>query len=105
MVGFHNTPPFGNQKLSIHGSQYLGVQDIGRLMRVCTRWHAWANIDLVVWKNASQRDKIPLVDGQDRNYREDLKKIKPLVSSIHGILGRVLGPVPPISQEMFRKFT
>jgi len=105
VIGFHNTPPFGFRDLSIQGSQYLGVQDIGRMMRVCKGWRDWASKELVVWKNASQHDKIPLVDGKGRNYREDLKQIRPLVSSIHGLMGRVLGPVPPISQETFRKFT
>lgn len=104
MIGFHNTLPFGLLDATIHNSQYLGVQDVVCMSRVCKLWHASASKD-VVWKNASQHDKIPVIDGQDRNYREDLKKIRPLVSSIHGLLGRVLGRVPPISQETFRKFT
>lgn len=105
MIGFHNTFPFGDLDISINGSEYLGVQDIVRMMRVCGGWRDWASENLVVWKNASQHDKIPIVDGKDRNYRDDLKQIRPLVSSIHGLFGRVLGPVPPISEETFRKFT
>jgi len=105
MLGFHNTPPFGIRDLSAHGSAYLGVQEIGRMMRVCKDWRDWANKELVVWKNASHHDKIPIVDGKGRNYRDDLQRIKPLVSSVHGLLGRVLGSVPTISQETFRKFT
>jgi hypothetical protein len=71
MVSFSNTLPFSSRETSYSGTQYLGVQDIGRMMQVCKEWCAWGNRELVVWKNASLNDKIPIVDGQDRNYKED----------------------------------
>lgn len=106
MANFFNMAPFGDKNISFHGAQYLGVQDIGRLAQVCRTYRDWAlNLECtVVWRKASLHDKIPIVAGEGRNYREDLKVIRPLVSSVHGLLGRVLGPVPPICEEVFRKF-
>ena len=105
MLSFDNTLPFGHQDSSHNGSHYLGVQELGRMAPVCRLWNAWLGKESVVWRNASQHDKIPVVEGGNRDYRKELQQIKPLISSIHGLLGRVLGPVPPISQEMFQKFT
>ena len=111
MVSFSDTDPFGDKNVSFHGTQYLGVQEIGRLAQVCKKYRAWASDPncVIVWKNASIHDKIPFVAGKGlagkgRDYKEDLKVIRPLLSSVHGLLGSILGPVPPICEKVFRKF-
>jgi len=105
VVGLINSVPFGSRDVSRFGTEYLGVKDIVHLVKCCRSYRDWANKEVVIWKNASMYDKIPLVEGNGRNYHEDLKVIYPRISTIHGLFGRLVGPVPPISQESFRKFS
>ncbi|MES2199572.1 MAG: hypothetical protein V4489_05350 [Chlamydiota bacterium] len=58
----------------------------------------------ILWKEASIREGVPIVQGEDRNYKDDFKFLRPITISskiIGKYLGEVVGEVPLIRKAVF----
>ena len=95
----------GNCELFIQCAESLGAADFSRGARVCKLWHELFQ-DQGIWKSLSQREGIPLVEGNDRNYKEDFKILYPITLSgktISQFFGESLGEIPRIRLEVFNR--
>ena len=96
--------PFLLRDLSLSFSvQFLAIPDIVNASLVCKGWNQFYQAQNL-WKALSKKEGIPLVSGEERDYRQDFKTLYPITISskiIGQFFGRVIGKVPPISEERF----
>jgi hypothetical protein len=96
---FPDSPSFAN------AMEFLEVADICRATIACKRWSQLGQSE-VIWRNAFEKEGIPVVDGKKRDYKKDLKILYPITISgrrISRVFGEMLGRVPPISEKWFNK--
>ena len=96
---------FPTPELFLHCAGYLQVADISRFTRVSKRWKELLE-DQSLWKLLSQREGIPLVEGEDRDFKNDFRILYPITSSsriISQFIGKPIGEVPRIRLEVFNR--
>ena len=96
---------FPTPELFLHCAGYLQVADISRFTRVSKRWKELLE-DQSLWKLLSQREGIPLVEGEDRDFKNDFRILYPMTISsriISQFIGKPIGEIPRIRLEVFNR--
>ncbi len=85
----------------------LSSTDVCNLGQVCKSW-AEAADQPGIWRQHFLKEKIPFVEGSDRNYKGDFKILFPITlrgKKIEKFLGEFIGEIPKISLEWFNKLS
>jgi hypothetical protein len=85
-------------------NNYMSVEDVFSMDLVSKEWQN-ALVVSEVWNGLYQRELIPLVEGEKRNLRSDLKKLYPITlngAKIEKYLGDFVGAMPRIRNDCFR---
>jgi len=84
---------------------FVEVNDIFNVDLVCVAWQKALSASHY-WEYLYEKEKIPLVEGENRNLRADLKKIYPITLSgakIEKYLGKIVGKIPRLRLVEFKK--
>ena len=84
----------------------LDLADIPQASRVCKSWNDFIKNNALLWRTLSEKEGISIVEGEDRDRKEDFKILYPRFVSgkkIGGLFGKVIGPIPPISEKDFNE--
>ena len=96
---------FPNADTFEHVLEFLEIADFARISQVCKSWNDFIKTP-IIWRKLFKKEGIPLVDGPERNYREDFKTLYSITISgriIGKLFGEVVGPISPISEKVFNK--
>ena len=83
---------------------FLDLADIPQASRVCKYWNEFIKENALIWRTLSEKEGISIVDSTGRNRKEDFKILHPRFISgkmIGRLFGKVIGPIPPISEKDF----
>ena len=87
---------------------FLGPTDIARSAKVCKSWNTFIKDSSIYWEKRSEYEGISIVDSARRDRKEDFKILYPRFVSgkmIGRLFGKVIGPIPPISEKDFNELT
>lgn len=90
----------------LHIMEFLETADIVHSAKVCKLWNAFIKESPSIWKGLFKKEGIPLVNGKDRDYREDFITLFPMTISgrkIGEVFGKIIGQIPEISEQVFNK--
>lgn len=99
--------PFPNYPCFLELLHWLNPADVGKLMQVCQLFNKTINEDEQIWLKLFQSEGLPRVvslNGEKRNEARDFKVLYPITYSgriIGEHLGKVVGEIPSISEEVF----
>jgi hypothetical protein len=103
----HSFSSSGNDMLLLERvAEFLDSRDMGRCGKACKLFLTVMYKDQGFWIRLSEQQGIPLVAGKDRDRKADFQALYPITLSgarISRILGKVLGEIPCISEEVFNK--
>src|SRR5271155_2879953 len=84
-------------------ADHLEPRAIGRCESVCKGWNESCKSQ-EIWLRLSVRERIPFVEGKDRDRRADFQVLYPITISgkrISRFLGELVGEIPLISAVVF----
>lgn len=84
----------------------LTIEELSRSCLVSTSWRLFIDTanGQFLWKNASIREGVPVVEGKDRNYKDEFKFLRPITiggRTIARYLGEIVGEVPRMREDRF----
>ena len=99
--------PFPSYQNFLQVFHWLDAPDLGKLMQVCQLFNRTINEDEQIWLSLFRSEGLPRVvslKGEKRNEARDFKVLYPITYSgriIGEHLGKVVGEIPPIREEVF----
>lgn len=102
-------PPIArlNNDCLMHTISFLGLSDIATCCTVRKNWKIVIDGPVgqqMIWKQVSIREGIPIVQGENRNYKNDFKFLRPITISgriISKYLGEIVGDIPLMREDRF----
>lgn len=92
-----------DKTLVLRIADFFDVRDMGRCEKVSKAWNS--HIASEGWNNLSAREGLPLVCGENRNFKEDFKMLQLITISGKRInqltLAKMIGEIPPIAAKYF----
>jgi hypothetical protein len=89
-----------------HCLSHVTLKELSRSCSISKNWRSFIDgpNGQFLWKNASLREGVPVVEGKDRNYKEEFKFLRPITiggKTIARYLGEIVGEVPRMRQDCF----
>lgn len=85
---------------------FLTIEELARACLISKSWRSFIDSPngQFLWKNVSLREGVPVVEGQDRNYKDEFRFLRPITiggKAIARYLGEIVGEVPRMRQDHF----